>query len=41
MLQKMIIIEISDQHESFVNNDVLMNKFKKQREYLKKIIMNW
>lgn len=33
---KMIIIEISDQHESFVNNDVLMNKFKKQREYFKK-----
>ena len=26
----MIIIEISDQHESFVNNDVLMNKFKKK-----------
>ena len=30
-----MIIEISDQHESFVNNDVLMNKFKKQREYFK------
>ena len=30
---KMIIIEIADQHESFVNNDKLMKKFSNLREY--------
>lgn len=32
---KMIIIEIADQHESFINNVTLMLKFKKLREYFK------
>jgi len=30
---KIIIIEIADQHPSFINNEKLMNKFKKLREY--------
>lgn len=30
---KIIIIEIADQHESFINNEKLMKKFNKLREY--------
>jgi FkbM family methyltransferase len=30
---QIIVIEIADQHESFINNKVLMSKFKRLREY--------
>lgn len=30
---KIIVIEIADQHESFINNVVLMDKFKRLRDY--------
>lgn len=30
---KIIIIEIADQHESFIGNETLMNKFKRLRDY--------